>query len=76
MLFRSPREIRESGAFIASLGNVEEIHLLPYHTIGVEKYHRLGEEYEMQQTIPPSADDLSTIVKELLNFVPSVSIGG
>ena len=71
-----PREIRESGAFIASLGNVAEIHLLPYHTIGVEKYHRLGEEYEMQQTVPPSADDLSTIVKELLNYVPSVSIGG
>ena len=68
--------IRESGAFVASLGNVSEIHLLPYHTIGVEKYKRLGMEYEMEQTVPPSADDLSIIVKELRNYVSTVSIGG
>jgi pyruvate formate lyase activating enzyme len=71
-----PADILESGAFVASLGNVKEIHLLPYHTIGVEKYRRLGLEYEMQRTVPPSADDLSTIVKELRNYVSSVSIGG
>ncbi len=71
-----PTDILESGAFVASLGNVTEIHLLPYHTIGVEKYRRLGLEYEMQQAVPPSADDLSTIVRQLSNYVPSVSIGG
>ncbi len=68
--------IGAAGAFVASLGNVSEIHLLPYHTIGVEKYKRLGLEYEMEQTVPPSADDLSMIVKELRNYVPNVSIGG
>jgi pyruvate formate lyase activating enzyme len=71
-----PAEIREAGAFVGSLGNVSEIHLLPYHTIGVEKYRRLGMEYEMQQTVPPSAEDLSTIVKELRTYVSTVSIGG
>jgi pyruvate formate lyase activating enzyme len=71
-----PAGIRNSGAFVASLGNVSEIHLLPYHTIGVEKYKRLGMEYEMAQTVPPSADDLSSIVKELRNYVATVSIGG
>jgi pyruvate formate lyase activating enzyme len=71
-----PVSIRQSGAFVASLGNVSEIHLLPYHTIGVEKYKRLGMEYVMEQTVPPSADDLSTIVKELRNYVSTVSIGG
>jgi pyruvate formate lyase activating enzyme len=71
-----PAGIRDSGSFVASLGNVSEIHLLPYHTIGVEKYKRLGMEYEMEKTVPPSADDLSTIVKELRNYVATVSIGG
>ena len=71
-----PADLLESGAFVASLGNVSEIHLLPYHRIGVEKYRRLGMEYEMQQTVPPSADDLSLIVKELRNYVSSVSLGG
>lgn len=68
--------LRESGAFVASLGNVSEIHLLPYHTIGIEKYKRLGLEYEMEQTVPPSAGDLSLIMKELRNYVSTVSIGG
>ena len=71
-----PSEIRASGSFVSSLGNVREIHLLPYHTTGLEKYHRLGMEYEMHDTLPPSADDLSVIVKELRNYVPSVCIGG
>jgi len=71
-----PEEIRASGSFVSSLGNVREIHLLPYHTTGLEKYRRLGMEYEMHATHPPSADDLSVIVKELRNFVASVCIGG
>ena len=71
-----PADFLASGAFVASLGNVNEIHLLPYHKIGVEKYRRLGKEYEMQQTSAPSADDLSLIVKGLRNYVSSVSIGG
>ena len=71
-----PAEIRASGSFVSSLGNVREIHLLPYHTTGLEKYRRLGMEYEMHDTLPPSADDLSVIVKELRNYVSSVCIGG
>jgi len=71
-----PAGIRDSGAFVASLGNVSEIHLLPYHKVGIEKYKRLGMEYTMKETVPPSADDLSTIVKELRNYVSTVSIGG
>jgi pyruvate formate lyase activating enzyme len=71
-----PAEIRASGSFVSSLGNVREIHLLPYHTTGLEKYRRLGKEYEMHDMIPPSADDMSMIVKELRNYVSSVCIGG
>jgi pyruvate formate lyase activating enzyme len=72
----NPEEIRASGSFVSSLGNVREIHLLPYHSTGLEKYRRLGMEYEMHDAAPPSADDLSAIVKELRNYVSSVSIGG
>lgn len=71
-----PAAIRASGSFVSSLGNVREIHLLPYHTTGLEKYRRLGVEFELKDTLPPSADDLSGIVKELHNYVASVCIGG
>jgi pyruvate formate lyase activating enzyme len=68
--------VRGIGAFVAELGNVREIHLLPYHPTGTEKYVRLGKEYQMESTVPPSADDLSLYVKALRQYVPDVSIGG
>jgi pyruvate formate lyase activating enzyme len=69
-------EIRAFGSFVSSLGNVREIHLLPYHTTGLEKYRRLGTKCEMYGALPPTADDLSVIMKELRMYVPSVCIGG
>ena len=71
-----PASMRNAGEFVASLGTVSEIHLLPYHTTGLEKLHRLGMENEMPPTTPPSADDLSLIVKELRTHVSTVSLGG
>lgn len=69
-------DIKRAGEFVGGLGNVSEIHLLPYHPAGTEKYVRLGKEYEMGTIVPPSADDLSSYMKELRQYVSSVSIGG
>ncbi|HTY38377.1 MAG TPA: glycyl-radical enzyme activating protein [Bacteroidota bacterium] len=69
-------DVQQAGEFVASLRAIDEIHLLPYHMSGVEKYSRLGKEYELSELRPPSADDMSMIVKELRRYVPSVSIGG
>ncbi len=40
-------EIRGIAEFVKSLPNVNELHLLPYHRLGEDKYKRLGREYEM-----------------------------
>ena len=40
-------EIADIAAFAASLPNVDEIHLLPYHNMGRDKYTGLGREYGM-----------------------------
>jgi pyruvate formate lyase activating enzyme len=71
-----PIEIGESGEFIGSLGNVSEIHLLPYHSTGVEKYRRLGSEYSMAELSPPSGDELGVLAGELQKYVPTVLVGG
>jgi len=64
------------GDFVASLGSILAIHLLPYHQIGVEKYHRLGRQYEMHETKPPSFERMNYIIDLLRNFLPQVIIGG
>jgi pyruvate-formate lyase-activating enzyme len=48
--------------------------LLSYHKTGIEKYHRLGEEYQLEQVAVPSAEHLDEIARELRNHVPVVSI--
>ena len=41
----SEKEMKQMIDFVATLKNVTEIHFLPYHTFGAEKYKMLGMEY-------------------------------
>lgn len=45
----SVAHIRKLGAYIKQIKNVEKIELLPYHTLGVEKYHVMGIPYTLEQ---------------------------
>jgi pyruvate formate lyase activating enzyme len=71
-----PEDIQNIGAFVATLGNIHEIQLLPYHETGIEKYHRLGVDYRMSQIRPPSDERMREIAAELKSHVSTVSIGG
>ena len=42
--------------FIKPLGNVERIDVLPYHTMGIYKYEKLGIAYPLKDVNPPSAE--------------------
>ncbi len=60
-------EIRDIARFTKSLGTVEELHLLPYHRLGEDKYKGLGRTYEMQgiQQIPEEhIKKLKAVVEE------------
>ncbi len=49
-------EITDIARFAANLSGVKEIHLLPYHRFGQDKYSRLGREYPMGD-IPTPTDE-------------------
>lgn len=55
-------EIRDIARFAASLPGVEEIHLLPYHRLGYDKYTGLGRPYLMgEELMPPSNDKMERL---------------
>ena len=62
----SAASIRETGLFCRSLGDaVTVLQLLPYHNLGVMKYHRIHDGKVALEASPPSDEKVQTI-KELL----------
>ncbi|MFD1432951.1 pyruvate formate-lyase-activating protein [Lacticaseibacillus yichunensis] len=47
--------LAELGEYIKTLNNVQKVEVLPYHTLGVKKYHELGITYPLEGIEPPTA---------------------
>lgn len=61
-------EIKDIARFADSLPGVTELHLLPYHRLGQDKYEGIGRQYMMIDIEPPRAD----MMNELLTAAQSV----
>ena len=44
----NPEDLRELGRFIGKLKNLKALDVLPYHTMGVNKYKEIGLEYPLE----------------------------
>ena len=51
--------------FIGTLKNVERVEVLPYHTLGKFKWEKLGIEYTLGDTRPPSDERIENAQKKL-----------
>jgi pyruvate formate lyase activating enzyme len=49
-----PDDIRRTASFVAGLGNVARVDVLPFHQMGRYKWHRLGLQYQLEAVEPPS----------------------
>ena len=54
-------EIRGIAQFAKSLEGVKEMHLLPYHRIGSDKYAGLGRQYTMAHIAPPKKEHMERL---------------
>jgi len=66
--------LHAAGKFISGLRNVEEIDILPYHKLGVEKAKRLGK--KVKTFDKPSNETLERAIKKLKSFGLKVKEGG
>lgn len=42
--------------FVATLQNVDRVEILPFHKMGEYKWEQLGYDYQLKETVPPSAE--------------------
>lgn len=56
--------------------NFEQVNLLPYHKIGMDKYTRLQEDYKLKDVKEPTMDEMQKIVAIFKNNGINVKIGG
>jgi len=57
------------GAFLKTLSNVERLDILPFHKMGEFKWEELGVEYSLEDTQPPTAEQLDKL-KECYTGLP------
>ena len=69
-------EIAEIAKFACSLEGVTEMHLLPYHRIGSDKYAGLGRKYEMAHISPPSKEHMNELCQVVKSYGLKCLIGG
>ena len=50
--------MKRTRAFIDTLETVEKVEVLPYHTLGVVKYEKLGLEYPLKDVCAPSKESV------------------
>ena len=62
--------------FLLGLGKRPPVDLLPYHRLGVEKYHRMGRAYRLSQVTPPPKGSIRNAVRVLEGAGLSVTVRG
>lgn len=69
-------EIFEIASFASKLNGVSEIHLLPYHRMGEDKYKGLGREYKMSGIYPPTDTKMENLKRVASRAGIKAQIGG
>jgi pyruvate formate lyase activating enzyme len=58
----TPVEVEKVASFVASLGNVERVDVLPFHQMGKFKWERLGMDYQLRDAKPPLREQVEEAV--------------
>ncbi len=73
----SEENIRATAEFVKTkLGKDVQMQLLPYHSLGASKAESLGTDYAMQNTEPPSDEQMQRLLQICLDVGIETRIGG
>ena len=69
-------EIRAISKFVSELNGVKELHLLPYHNLGVDKHLGLNKKYTLLDITPPPKEQMEAFKLLAEEYGLKVQIGG
>ena len=72
----TPTEIGMIAAYAATIPNVEQLHLLPYHRLGEGKYESLGQQYALSGIAPMSNEQMDELLDIATRSGLRCQIGG
>lgn len=72
----TPEEIGQIATFAKNLPGVHELHLLPYHRMGLDKYRGLGRAYRLESITPPDDAAMQILQKTAESRGIYCQIGG
>lgn len=68
--------IEATADVIRNTPGVEQVNLLPYHNIAVDKYNRLGKPNSLMEIKVPTAEEMELIAEKFISKGIKVKIGG
>lgn len=72
----TPEEIAGIAGYVSQILPGGELHLLPYHRLGQDKYKGLGRTYELAHLTPPDDGHMQKLLETARRFGLRVQIGG
>lgn len=72
----SEKEFRGMMRIVSELGEVNGIHILPFHTVGVNKYSMIGEEYTLADITADNEKQVTRCAEIAKEYGIRVSVGG
>jgi pyruvate formate lyase activating enzyme len=60
-----PEGLRQLGAFIRDMGNVEKVEILPFHKMGEYKWQQLGISFRLTTVDPPTEQEIAAAYRYL-----------
>ncbi|QQL45241.1 pyruvate formate-lyase-activating protein [Sulfuriroseicoccus oceanibius] len=64
----APENVEGIARFVASLGNVDRVEILPFHKMGENKYERAGKAYNLNDTPTPTPEEMDATRQIFANY--------
>lgn len=63
------------GELVGSLRGIKQLNILPYHSLGIDKYNRLQKECMLSTIISPSTEAINVVKEQLEGYGIQIKVG-